>query len=345
MASLHDDNNRAVFSSVIVVTDRTVLDAQLQSTIAGFDHTLGSVETIGEGKNSQDLRNAINNGVRIIVTTLQKFPVIYEQVDAANGRNYAIICDEAHSSQTGSSAMKLKTALADLRDALQEYAEIEGIEEEKVDPQNRLVKELIAHGKHKNLSFFAFTATPKDTTLEMFGEQDSTGQFHPFHIYSMHQAIEEGFILDVLQNYMTYKTCFKIVNSTPENPEVPTSRASKVIKKYQQLHPENIRLKAEIIVETFMGTTRGKINGKAKMMVVTASRPAAVLFFQAIKRFAEEQRYTEVKPMVAFSGEVTLDEETYTESGLNVRTDGSHIQESQTKQEFHDNYNILIVAE
>ena len=345
LASLHDDNNRAVFSSVIVVTDRTVLDAQLQSTIAGFDHTLGSVETIGEGKNSQDLRNAINNGVRIIVTTLQKFPVIYEQVDAANGRNYAIICDEAHSSQTGSSAMKLKTALADLRDALQEYAEIEGIEEEKVDPQNRLVKELIAHGKHKNLSFFAFTATPKDTTLEMFGEQDSTGQFHPFHIYSMHQAIEEGFILDVLQNYMTYKTCFKIVNSTPENPEVPTSRASKVIKKYQQLHPENIRLKAEIIVETFMGTTRGKINGKAKMMVVTASRPAAVLFFQAIKRFAEEQRYTEVKPMVAFSGEVTLDEETYTESGLNVRTDGSHIQESQTKQEFHDNYNILIVAE
>ncbi len=162
--------------------------------------------------------------------------------------------------------MKLKTALADLRDALQEYAEIEGIEEEKVDPQNRLVKELIAHGKHKNLSFFAFTATPKDTTLEMFGEQDSNGQFHPFHIYSMHQAIEEGFILDVLQNYMTYKTCFKIVNSTPENPEVPTSRASKVIKKYQQLHPENIRLKAEIIVETFMGTTRGKINGKSNVV-------------------------------------------------------------------------------
>ena len=345
LASLHDQNNKAIFSSVIVVTDRTVLDAQLQATISGFDHTLGTVETIGEGKNSQDLKQAINDGVRIIVTTLQKFPVIYEEVDAANGRNYAIICDEAHSSQTGSSAQKLKTALADLREALKEYAEIEGIAEDKVDPQDKLVKELIAHGKHKNLSFFAFTATPKDTTLEMFGEQDDKGEFHPFHIYSMHQAIEEGFILDVLQNYMTYKTCFKIANSTPENPEVPASRASKVIKKYQQLHPENIRQKSEIIVETFMTTTRTKINGRGKMMVVTASRPAAVLYFMEIKRYAEEQGYAEVKPMVAFSGEVILNEESYTESGLNVRPDGSHIQETQTKQEFHDNFNILIVAE
>ena len=345
LASLHDDNNKAIFSSVIVVTDRTVLDAQLQETISGFDHTLGTVETIGEGKNSQDLKNAINDGARIIVTTLQKFPVIYEEVDAANGRNYAIICDEAHSSQTGSSAQKLKTALADLRDALKEYAEIEGVEEEKVDPQDKLVKELIAHGKHKNLSFFAFTATPKDTTLEMFGEPDGKGEFHPFHIYSMHQAIEEGFILDVLQNYMTYKTCFKIANATPDNPEVPASRASKVIKKYQQLHPENIRQKSEIIVETFMTTTRAKINGNAKMMVVTASRLAAVLYFKEIKRYAEDQKYEEVKPMVAFSGEVIIKDESYTESGLNVRPDGSHIQESQTKQEFHDNFNILIVAE
>ena len=345
LASLHDDDNKAIFSSVVVVTDRTVLDAQLQATISGFDHTLGTVETIGEGKSSQDLKQALNDGVRIIVTTLQKFPVIYDQVDEANGRNFAVICDEAHSSQTGSSAQKLKTALADLKDALKEYAEIEGVAEDRVDPQDKLVRELIAHGKHKNLSFFAFTATPKDTTLEMFGKRDENGQYHPFHIYSMHQAIEEGFILDVLQNYMTYKTCFKIANTTPENPEVPVSRASKVIKKYQQLHPENIRQKSEIIVETYMGTTRAKINGKAKMMVVTASRPAAVLYFKEIKRYAEEQGYAEVKPMVAFSGEVILDDESYTEQGLNVRPDGSHILETQTKQEFHDNFNILIVAE
>lgn len=345
LASLHDDENRAIFSSVIVVTDRTVLDAQLQATISGFDHTLGTVETIGDGKNSQDLKRAINDGARIIVTTLQKFPVIYDEVDDANGRNYAIICDEAHSSQTGSSAQKLKTALADLREALEEYAEIEGVEEDKIDPQDKLVKELIAHGKHKNLSFFAFTATPKNTTLEMFGEPAADGSFHPFHIYSMHQAIEEGFILDVLQNYMTYKTCFRIANTTPENPEVPSSRASKVIKKYQQLHPENIRQKSEIIVETFMTTTRTKIGGKAKMMVVAASRLAAVLYFKEIQRYAKEQGCDDVKPMVAFSGEVELDGEKYTESSLNVRPDGTHIQETQTKQEFHDNFNILIVAE
>ena len=345
LASLHDDENRAIYSSVIVVTDRTVLDAQLQATISGFDHTLGTVETIGEGKNSQNLKQALNDGVRIIVTTLQKFPVIFEEVDEANGRNFAIICDEAHSSQTGSSAQKLKTALADVREVLKEYAEIEGIAEDKVDPQDKLVRELIAHGKHKNLSFFAFTATPKDTTLEMFGQQAEDGSFHPFHIYSMHQVIEEGFILNVLQNYMTYKTCFKIANNTPENPEVPASSASKVIKKYQQLHPENIRQKSEIIVETFRSTTRTKINGKGKMMVVTASRPAAVLYFLEIKRYAAEMGYDDVKPMVAFSGEVTLNDETYTESGLNVRPDGSHITEAQTKQEFHDNFNILIVAE
>ena len=345
LASLHDANNRAIFASVIVVTDRRVLDAQLQATISGFDHTLGTVETISVDKTSQALKDAINNGARIIVTTLQKFPVIYEQVDAAEGRNFAIICDEAHSSQTGSSAQKLKAALADLRDVLKEYAEAEGMAEEKVDPQDKLVRELLAHGKHKNLSFFAFTATPKNTTLEMFGEPLEDGSFRPFHIYSMHQAIEEGFILDVLQNYMTYKTCFKIANSTPENPEVPTSRASKVIKKYQQLHPENIRQKSEVIVETFMTTTRAKINGRGKMMVVTASRPAAVLYFQAIRRYAQEQGYAEVKPMVAFSGEVIIGDEGYTEPGLNVRPDGSHIQETQTKQEFHDNFNILIVAE
>lgn len=345
LASLHDDENRAVFASVIVVTDRTVLNAQLQDTIASFDHTLGTLEAIGEGKTSQDLKNAINNGARIIVTTLQKFPVIYEEVDAANGRNYAVICDEAHSSQTGNSAMKLKVALADLKDALKEYAEIEGIAEEKADPQDKLVRELLAQGKHKNLSFFAFTATPKDTTLEMFGTPAPDGSYHPYHIYSMHQAIEEGFILDVLRNYMTYKTCFKIAKDAPDNPELPSSPASKVIKQYAMLHPENIHAKSQIIVETFRSTTRAKINGRAKMMVVTSSRPAAVLYFQEISRYAAEQGYDDVKPMVAFSGEVILGDESYTEPGLNVRPDGSHIAENQTKQEFHDHFNILIVAE
>ncbi|MDO4515487.1 MAG: DEAD/DEAH box helicase family protein, partial [Lachnospiraceae bacterium] len=219
LASLHDDDNKAVFSSVVVVTDRTVLDAQLQETISGFDHTIGAVEAIGEDKNSRDLRDALNSGVRIIVTTLQKFPVIYQEVDAAAGRNYAIIVDEAHSSQTGSSAMKLKSALADTEEALREYAEIEGKSEDEIDQNDKVVQEMLTHGKHKNLSFFAFTATPKAATLEMFGSELEDGSFHPFHIYSMRQAIEEGFILNVLQNYMTYNTCFKIAKNTEDNPE------------------------------------------------------------------------------------------------------------------------------
>ena len=252
LASLFNEENKPVFSSVVVVTDRTVLDAQLQETISGFDHTLGAIETIGEDKTSKDLRDAINGGVRIIVTTLQKFPVIYQEVDKVAGRNFAIIVDEAHSSQTGSSALKLKAALADTEDALREYAEIEGKAEEELDPDDRLMREMTVQGRHKNLSFFAFTATPKDKTLELFGTEYEDGSFHPFHIYSMRQAIEEGFILDVLQNYMTYDTCFKIVKTSEDNPDVPASRAAKVIRKYQELHPYNISQKSQIMLADFL---------------------------------------------------------------------------------------------
>lgn len=345
LASLHDDDNKAVFSSVVVVTDRTVLDAQLQETISGFDHTIGAIETIGEDKNSRDLRDALNSGVRIIVTTLQKFPVIYQEVDAAAGRNYAIIVDEAHSSQTGSSAMKLKSALADTEEALREYAEIEGKSEDEIDQNDKVVQEMLTHGKHKNLSFFAFTATPKAATLEMFGLEWDDGSFHPFHIYSMRQAIEEGFILNVLQNYMTYNTCFRIAKNTEENPELPESRATKIIKKYEKLHPYNISQKAQIIVETFRDTTRHKIGGRGKMMVVTDSRLAAVRYFHEVKRYIQERQYVDMDVLVAFSGAVQDGEEEVTESGLNVRRDGSHISDTQTKVEFHDNFNILIVAE
>ena len=346
LASLHDDENRPVFSSVIVVTDRTVLDAQLQETISGFDHTLGAVETIGEDKTSKDLRDAINEGRRIIVTTLQKFPVIYQEVDKAAGRNYAVIVDEAHSSQTGSSALKLKAALADTEEALREYAELEGKAEEELDLNNKLLQEMLVQGKHQNLSFFAFTATPKAQTLEIFGTEWEDGSFHPFHVYSMRQAIEEGFILDVLQNYMTYATCFKIAKNTPENPELPESRATKIIRRYEKLHPYNISQKAQIIVETFRETTRHKIGGRGKMMVVTDSRLAAVRYFHAVKQYIAEQGYFTMDVLVAFSGSVKDGDEEYTEAGLNVRRDGSHISETQTKAEFHgDNFNILIVAE
>ena len=217
--------------------------------------------------------------------------------------------------------------------------------EEEIDPNDKLVHEMIIHGRHKNLSFFAFTATPKGTTLEMFGTEYDDGSFHPFHIYSMRQAIEEGFILDVLQNYMTYDTCFKIAKTTEDNPDVPSSRAAKVIRKFEDLHPYNISQKAQIIVETYLGTTRYKIGGRGKMMVITSSRLAAVRYYYECKRYIEEKGYDDIGVLVAFSGSVQDGGEEYTEPKINIRKDGSHIGESQTKAEFHENFNVLIVAE
>lgn len=339
LASLHNEANEPVFGSVVVVTDRTVLDRQLQSTIDGFDHTLGSVVTIGDNKKSADLRDALNDGKRIIVTTLQKFPVIFTEVEQKH-RNYAVIVDEAHSSQTGASAMKLKSALVDMDAALAEYARMEGLEAEELDPENRLVREMAQQGRHKNLSFFAFTATPKGKTLELFGEEREDNSFHPFHIYSMRQAIEEGFIHDVLQHYMTYKCCYRIVKQKPENDDYPSSEAAKLIRRYAELHPHNIAEKSRIIVETFNATTRAKIGGRGKMMVVTSSRVAAVLYFRELKRYIAERGYTDTDVMVAFSGTVELpDGEEVTESKLNGFSD------TQTKQEFHDHGKILVVAE
>ena len=344
LASLHNDNNEPVFTSVVIVTDRRNLDAQLQDTITGFDHTIGSVCAIDEKKSSKDLRDALNAGKRIIVTTLQKFPVIYEEVDDTTDKRFAIIVDEAHSSQTGSSAMKLKAALADVSDALKEYAELEGkAEDELLDDNDRLVREMIAHGRHKNLSFFAFTATPKGATLEMFGTEWNDGSYHPFHVYSMRQAIEEGFILDVLQNYTTYRTCYQIAKNTKDNPDVPQSKALKTIKKYEELHPYNIQQKSAIIVETFRNVTKQKINGKGKMMVVTSSRLAAVRYYHEIKNYLESNGYHDVEILAAFSGSIKDPDDKkdieWTESKLNG------VNESQTKQVFHDEGNILIVAE
>ena len=349
LASLHNDANEPVYTSVVIVTDRRNLDAQLQETVTGFDHTLGSVCAIDEKKSSKDLRDALNAGKRIIVTTLQKFPVIYEEVDDTKGKRFAVIVDEAHSSQTGESAMKLKVALADTSDALREYAELEGKAEDEVDADDRIVREMITHGKHENLSFFAFTATPKGQTLEFFGTEYPDGSFHPFHIYSMRQAIEEGFILDVLQNYMTYKTCYQIAKNTPDNPEVPQSKAMKTIKKFEELHPYNIQQKSAVIVETFRDITKQKIRGRGKMMVVTSSSLAAVRYYHEIKRYLEAHGYRDIEILAAFSGSIKdpddPSEREWTESSINVDSQGHSVSESQTKQVFHDEGHILIVAE
>lgn len=347
LASLHNKDNESIFTSVIVVTDRTVLDRQLQQTISSFDHTTGLVETIDDKKTSKDLRDAINNGKRIIITTLQKFPVIYEEVEVNKGSRFAVIVDEAHSSQTGKSAKKLKAALADTEEALREYAELEAeIEAEQLDFEDEIVQELLTHGRHKNLSFFAFTATPKEKTLEMFGTKQPDGTFKPFHIYSMRQAIEEGFILDVLQNYMTYKTYYRIAKNTSENPELSTTQGVKAIKRYQSLHPYTLQQKTAIMVEQFRNVTRHKIGGKAKAMVVTASRLHAVRYFHEFKKYIKEKGYDDIDVLVAFSGVVIDQNEEYREETLNKTKDGKRIKESQLKEAFHsDDFNILIVAE
>lgn len=349
MASLHDSNNNAIFNSVIIVTDRRVLDQQLQATVSSFDHTLGSVVTIDDKKNSGDLRNAINEGRRIIVTTLQKFPVIYNEVHSAVGKRYAVIVDEAHSSQTGQSALKLKAALADVSDALKEYAELEEKAVEEIETNDILVQDMLSQGKHNNMSFFAFTATPKGKTLEIFGEPYPDGSFHPFHIYSMRQAIEEGFILDVLANYTTYKMCYQIAKNVPDNPDVPTSKAVRTIRRYEELHPHNLQQKTAIIIETFREVTKRKIQGKGKMMVVTASRLAAVRYYHEIKHYLEANNYDDVEIMIAFSGSLKDPDDPngleYTESGMNVDSKGNRVRESQTANVFHEEGDILIVAE
>lgn len=347
LADLHDENDKHVFTSVIVINDRTVLDRQTQNTIYGFDHVKGIVEKIDDEKHSSDLKNAINDGKRIIITTLQKFPYIYKEIDETTDRRFAVIVDEAHSSQSGKSAQKLKTALADTEEALKEFAEIENKEESEIkDEEDKLVEEMLAHGKYKNLSFFAFTATPKEATLEMFGTKQPNGKFKAFHIYSMRQAIEEGFILDVLKNYTTYKNCYRIASNTPDNPEVPATQALKAIQRYESLHPHNLTQKSAIIVETYRSVTKHKINGNAKAMVVTASRLHAIRYYHEIKRYIEKKHYDDLEILIAFSGVVKDGEDEYTEESMNKRKDGTTIKESQLPAEFNkDEYCMLVVAE
>lgn len=349
LASLFVDDT-PLFDSVVVVTDRRVLDSQLQETISGFDHAIGSVVTIGKDKTSADLRDAINGGARLIVSTLQKFPVIYEQVES-KGKRFAIIVDEAHSSQTGTSALKLKSALADKRDALEEYAEIEAeAEDAAADWEDQLADELASHGRHKNLTFVAFTATPKEQTLEIFGDEWPDGSFHPFHVYSMRQAIEEGFIMDPLANYVSYSEAVELARTVPDNPDVPSSPTLKLLRKYKELHPYALGQKAEIIVETFRNVTRTKIRGKGKMMVVTASRLATVRYYHEIKRYMQKKGYDDIEVLVAFSGAIGdpadgPDGPEYTEPVINVGHDGQRVAESQTKAEFHNYGDVLVVAE
>ena len=344
LASLHNDRDEKIFQSVVIVTDRRVLDSQLQNTVYQFDHVAGLVQKID--RNAAQLRDAINGGAGIVITTLQKFPVIYKEVRSAN-RRFAVIVDEAHSSQTGDAARKLKRALADTDKVLEEYAAQEGREEAgRKDDEDKLLDELAAQGMQENLSFFAFTATPKEKTLQMFGQRDESGKYHPFHIYSMRQAIEEHFILDVLQNYMTYRMYYKIAKSIPDDPELDTAAGVRAIRQFETLHPHNISQKTAVMLEHFRSVTRHKIGGRAKAMVVTPSRLHAVRYLLEFKRQIEQKGYTDLDVLVAFSGEVEDGGVTYTEESLNKTRAGETIKEKALPAVFHTGeFGMLIVAE
>jgi type I restriction enzyme R subunit len=333
LTTLHDEPNNHIFASVIVITDRRVLDRQLQGTIRQFEQTLGIVENID--KSAMQLKDALENGKRVIVTTLQKFPVIVDEISTMQGKRFAVLIDEAHSSQTGESGSLMKKALTAL--SLEEAEKEESAEQE--DLEDRIVKDIKRRGRIPNASFFAFTATPKPKTLELFGEKRDDGKFEPFSLYTMHQAIEEGFILDVLQNYTTYTAYWNLVKKIQDDPHYDRSKAALLLKSFVERHEQTIAKKASFIVDHFHTQVAQRINGRAKAMIVTASRLHAVRYCQAVKRYIENQGYP-YKVLVAFSGPVPDGSLTYEENRMN-----GGIPETQTAETFKkDEYRILIVA-
>ena len=330
LVSLHDADDEAVFDGVVVVTDRTILDEQLRNTIYELDHKTGVVHPItGEnGSKSEELAGALEAGKPVIITTLQTFPYVIEHTQSLPERDYAVVVDEAHSSQTGEMSAEMKGILS-------------GIDEEEIDDaEDAMVARAEARSKQPNLSFFAFTATPKAKTLQMFGEPDGEGGHEPFHLYSMQQAIDEGFILDVLRNYTTYETFYNVAKVVEEDPQVPEKKAVKAISRFLKLHPHNISQKVEIIVEHFRNHTQHKIGGKAKAMIVTSSRSHAVRYKKALDEHIEENGYN-LSALVAFSGTVEDDGGSYTEEGMN---DG--IKQSELPNAFDSQaHQVLVVAD
>lgn len=347
LSNLHDDQQRAVFDSIIVITDRRVLDKQLQDTIYAMDHTAGVVVRVD--KNARQLTEALTDGAKIIISTLQKFPFVDVSKVATTGKRFAVIVDEAHSSQTGEASERLKQVLADTamagkeseEDLLERYAAAEAqVEEEQLEIDEQIAQELRVQGRQKNLSFFAFTATPKQKTLEIFGTPVPDATPVPFHVYSMRQAIEEGFILDVLKNYTTYQTYYWVGKTTADDPEYSTKQANKALGKYLSLHPYNLRQKAEIIIEHFRANVAHKIGGNAKAMLVTGSRLHAVRYYFAFRDYITCMGYEDLGVLVAFSGTVEDGGAEYTEEQIN------QIPEAELPEKFASGeYQLLLVAE
>jgi len=362
LASLHSATDKKTFDCVVVITDRQVLDRQLQDAIYQIEHAQGVVKAIDQ--DSDQLAAALIDGTKIVVTTLQKFPFVLRGLLHAAGtegreepaeeekiqakaweaeiakRRYAIVVDEAHSSQSGDTARELKAILGTAAQAANG--------EDEPDWEDRLNQVMESRGRQPNLSFFAFTATPKGKTLELFGQTGASGKPEAFHLYSMRQAIEEGFILDVVKNYTTYATYYRLVKAVEDDPNLPKKKAARALAKFMSLHPHNIEQKTEVMVEHFRQKVLSHLGGRAKAMVVTSSRLHAVRYMQAFQRYIAENGYTDVHPLVAFSGTVK-DPETgleYTEPGMNTDcVSGKPISEKQLPERFNSpDYQILLVA-
>lgn len=342
LSSLHNAEDVRVFDSVIVITDRRVLDKQLQDTIYQFEHKTGVVQKID--KDSSQLANAIQNGTNIVITTLQKFPYIVDKVNEVENRNYAVIIDEAHSSQGNESSKKLKESLGYSSTEENDEEDDEPTEEDKI---NQKVEESArARGYQSNISFFAFTATPKEKTLAVFGEIDENGKPYPSHLYSMRQAIEEKFILNVLQNYTTYESFFKLSKAIEDDPEINKRKASKAIWGYISEHPHTLKQKTKVIIEHFRSVVAHKIGGKAKAMVVTASRLLAKRYYYEFDAYIEEQGYqNEIKVLVAFSGKVIDSDDLKYPDGVSEPQLTGYNEKELPEVFKQDEYRILIVAD
>ena len=349
LASAFDKDDKYIFDSVIIVTNRIVLDSQLQDTINSFDHKAGLVECITQKKGSRGLVEAINDKKKIIICTIQKFLYAYKDFDELKGRNFAIIIDEAHQGQSGESARTLRSSLIDKDKELKAFADENDMNVDAIEETEELLN-ILGQGHHDNQSFFAFTATPINKTLELFGTQVGDKR-KPFHTYSMRQAIEEGFILDVLSNYVTIKEAFKLITNTEDNPELLEEKAKRALFKYYKQHEFTISQKVDMIMDNFLNNGRKKINGHGKAMIVTDSRQSAVLYYQAVKEFLSKHP-DETKGcgvLVAFSGKVKFDGDNteYIEAEMNEYPDGKKINsDAKFRKAFKsDDFNIMVVAD
>lgn len=328
LISLHDADNKIIFDNIVIVTDRVVVDRQLQRAIIGMEHKAGLIRVMDDKCNSNDLAITLNGNTKIIATTIQKFPFIVDAVKGLKTKRFAVIIDEAHSSTAGKDMAAVTKALG-------------SGEQIEVDMEDMITDEIRRNGKQANISIFAFTATPKPTTILLFGKLNTKGQREAFHVYSMKQAIEEGFILDVLQNYTEYETFYRLNKEVEDDPRCKTNEAKRQIARFIALHDTNIAQRIEVIVEHFRITVMPELGGQAKAMVITPSRQSAVKYQQAFEDYITKKGYSGIHALVAFSGKVKLpdDETEYTETSVNG------FSEDRLPKEFDsDAYQVLLVA-